>query len=439
MQNNIKKIVLILIVIALGIFFGYKFYQNSKNTLTNISDPTNTDRNRTPFQTRDGTSTDINTAIDQPNPPTVNNPIQDSQQKSRLVQLWKDPVSGFGFVYKDINLVSTSTDNSTSTVIKDIQKSTILKNQQFIYLWDRKTGRIYENMASTTDLNMISNYTLIGAEEAYFIDNSSVITRKLQDDNETIKTSFLKLAKDFSTSTTYSTAEKNINIPVGNISLSLPEKKIFYFSKGTGKGMLSSIDGSVKSNIITTTLSEWLPQYVNKSLIALTTKPSAYFKGYLFFLNTNGTGKNDYILGEKYGFNTLISPDGKKVIYSEIINDTLETFIYDVKSKTSTYLTQSTIVDKCTWSKDSKTVYCGIPQKLYQAPYPDAWYNNDTSFSDNIWSINALTGKFSLVIALQDLVLSPIDVYKISVSDDGKYMLFQDKISLTLWKYNLVI
>lgn len=438
MQNIIKKTILILtlLILVFGIYFGYTFYKNSQNINQTDVKNTNTNPSRTPFQTRISTSTEVKTIIEGNNE-AVNPATTISTTKPRLVELWKEPVSGFGFVYKDIDIISTSTNNSSTTVTENIKNKKILKNQEFIYLWDRKTGHIYENLASTTEINKIANYTLPEIEEAYFIDNSSLIIRKLESDNDTITTSYLKLIKEFSTSTIYTSDLKNIAIDSGNISLSKLEKKIFYFINKTGKGILSSIDGNIRKNIISTTLSEWLPQYVNKNTIALTTKPSAYFKGYLFFLNTDGLSKNTYIIGEKYGFNTLTSPDNKKVLYNEIINNTLETFIYDIKSKSSTYLSQATIVDKCVWSNDSKNILCGIPQTLYQAPYPDAWYRNNISFSDNVWSIDSETGQFTLIIPLQDQVSKPIDIYHISISNDGKYLIFQDKNTLNLWKYNL--
>lgn len=440
-QNIIKKIIIILTTIILlgGVYFGITFYNNSKNpTQPNGGDITNTDPGRTPFQTKLSTSTEIKTIIGEDNS-TTNPETFVVVTKPRLLQLWKDPVSGFDFVYKDIEVISTSTSSSTSGIIKKIQNKKILKNQEFIYLWDRKTGHIYENLASTTDIAKISNYTLPGAEEVFFADNSSLVVRKLKDDNDTIDTFYMKLEKEFSTSTTYTANIRDINIDSNHIAFSPTAKRVFYFLKNTGRGVLSSLDGVVKTNIISTPLSELLPQYINKDLIGLTTKPSAYFKGYLFTLTTGGANKNTYMLGEKYGFNTLISPDGKKVLYQEILNDTLETFIYDIKSKNSTYLTQSTLVDKCVWSPDSKNIYCGIPQKLYQAPYPEVWYKNDISFSDNVWIIDPETGKFKIVIPLQDQVISPIDVYKIQVSSNGKYLLFQDKNTLSLWKYDLVL
>lgn len=443
MQNTIKKIIIILttVIILGGIFFGVIFYQNTKKIQQpNSGDITNTNPERTPFQTRVSTSTDFNTNTENNN--ILNPEISTSTgvTKPRLLQLWKEPVSGFGFVSKDIDIISTSTDNSTTSIIKSIQNKKVLKNQEFIYLWDRKTGHIYENLASTTDIAKFSNYTLPEAEEVFFVDNSSLILRILKNDNETIETFYTKLSRDLSTTTNIFTSDiKNTNIDSQNIAFSADFKKIFYFLKGTGRGILSSPDGVVKTNIINTPLSEFLPQYVNKDIVALTTKPSAYFKGYLFTLRTDGGGRNTYIIGEKYGFNTLVSPDGNKVIYNEILNNSLETFIYDIKSKSLTYLSQATIVDKCVWSQDSEEIFCGIPQKLSEAPYPDAWYKNDISFSDNIWSINADTGLFELIIPLQDQIATPVDVYKIQTSKNKKYLLFQDKNTLTLWKYQLIL
>jgi len=437
MQNIIKKIIIILtiIILGLGVFFGYKFYKVSKDVEQNNTSTKNTNPDRTPFQTRVSTSTNVDTIIEEEK--TIENPTSTIAVKQKLVELWKEPVSGFDFIYKDIEIISTSTDNSTSSILKAIKNKKILKNQEYIYLWDRKTGHIYENLASTTDLNRLSNYTNPGAEEVYFIDNSSIISRRLDNDNETIITEYLKLNKETSTSTTYIAKVDNINIDSKNISFSPITKRIFYFIYNTGKGVLSSVDGKIRNNIISTTLTEWLSQYVNKTTIALTTKPSAYFKGYLFFLNPDGNSKNTYILGEKYGFNTLVSPDGKKVIYNEIINNTLETFVYDIKSKSNTYLSQATIVEKCAWGNDSKKIYCAIPQTLYQSAYPDSWYKNEISFSDNIWSIDAQTGDFNIIIPLQDQIATPIDVYKIKISDTNKYIIFQDKNTLNLWKYEL--
>lgn len=434
----IKKIIILLTIITFisGIFFGYKLYKTSQDPKALFDSETNTDRMRTPFQTRVSTTTPLQNPQGSENTDTEN-PATTWVIPPRLVELWKEPVSGFDFIYKDIDVFATTTNNSSTTVVQSIKNKKILKNQEFIYFWDRKTGHIYENMSSTTDVSKISNHTLTGVEEVFFIDNTSIISRKLDDDNETIITQYTKLIKDTSTSTIYTALINNININANNISISPITKRLFYFIKSTGSGVLSSMDGVVKTNIINTTISEWLPQYVNRNIISLTTKPSAYFKGYLFFLNPDGNNKNTYIIGEKYGFNTLTSPDGKKVIYNEIINNTLETFIYDIKTKSNTYLSQSTIVDKCVWSNDSKKVFCGIPQKLYQAPYPDAWYKNEIEFSDNIWSIDAETGQFSVVVPLQDQVTRPIDVYKIKISNTNKYLIFQDKNTLNLWKFEI--
>ncbi len=244
MQNTLKKIIFIttILILVLGIFFGIKFYQNSKNPTAYTATP-NTDTSRTPFQTKVSTSTGVETIIEDSEP--VTNPENNTvKAKPRLVELWKEPVSGFDFVFKDIEVISTSTTNSTSSIIKSIQNKKILKNQQFIYFWDRKTGHIYENLASTTDIVKISNYTLPGAEEVFFADNSSVVVRKLENDNDLISTTYMKLVKEFSSSTVYMATVKDISIDSNNISFSSTAKRLFYFINRTGKGVIASIDGS---------------------------------------------------------------------------------------------------------------------------------------------------------------------------------------------------
>ncbi len=440
-QSLLKKIIfiLILIVIAIGIFFGYNFYQNSKKTL-NQTNTTNTDPNRTPFQTRVATGSDIiitddtSTTTEAINPNTTENvPVA----APKLVQLWKEPVSGFDFITKDIEILpATSTSIvATTSVNKKTTPKNILKNQTFVYLWDRSTGNIYQNLASSTDTERLSILTSPSVEKADFIDDSTILTSELGGNNEDVINSYIKLYKENATSTVFSGTKKRLAISTNNISVLPSLKKMFYLIKGTGQGFISNIDLSSTLRVINTSLTEWIPQYVNKSTVAITTKPSAYFKGYLFFVNSSGTQDNQYILGDKYAFTTLVSPDGKKVLYNEISDNLLQTSIYDVKSKRITALTQATLSEKCVWADDSSKIYCAIPQQLLLAPYPDAWYQGSTSFSDNIWSINPETGQFTVEIALQDQLTTPIDAYHLKISKDKKYLLFQDKYNLTLWKY----
>lgn len=457
-------ILLIILVIGVGIYFGIRFYQASKDARirATITDPKT---GQTAFQVRTATSTDgpqIIISGDDVTP--VNTASTVPNVTSRLIQLWDQPVSGFDFIYKDIEITSTSTvpipgtqtvvrTGTTSTTTRNVDerptlggreatttivyKKTILKNQEFAYFWDRKTGNIYENLSSTSDRVRISNYTLPRMEEVNFIDGVSVLARGVAVNNESVNSYFMSLYKETATSTLFSSKITFTNFNSKQISV-LPEiKKVFAFIGNSGRGTISNPDGTAQATVISTSLTEFIPQYVNKNTVALTTRPSAYFPGYLFFLNTNGSGNNEYILGDKYAFGTLVSPNGQKVLFSEIIENELQTSIYDVKSKTTVQLSQATLPEKCAWGSDSALVYCGIPQQLPQAPYPDTWYQNQTEFADNIWTINPLTGEFKAIIPLQDQVSVPIDVINIKVAKTKKYLLFQDRYSLTLWKYEL--
>lgn len=443
MQNKTLKntiIILTVLIIGAGIYFGYTFYQSSKKEISNQTSTQGTNLGRVPFQTRTASGTDI-TIIDN----TLDENIEDypiDVEKApiavpKLVQLWNKPVSGFDFIVKDIEILPLETNlSTTSTSTKNTSpKKNIIKNQQFVYLWDRETGNIHQNLASTSDTERLTNFTSPKAEEVYFTDESSVLVRELDQNNININNSYLRIYKETATSTVFTAEKKNIYVNADQISVLKGTKKMFYFLKDTGQAFISNIDLSSVFRVLNTSITQWVPQYVNKTTLAITTKPSAYFKGYLFFVDNTGTQDNQYILGEKYALTTLVSPDGKKVLYSEIVNDLLQTSIYDIKTKKTLSLTQSTISDKCSWANDSKKIYCAIPQRLTSAPYPDVWYQGSTSFSDNIWSINPESGKFELEIYLQQQVPQSIGAYNIKVSNDGKYLLFQDKYTLNLWKY----
>jgi hypothetical protein len=451
-------ILLILVVIGIGVYFGIKFYQASKNP-SGINQATNT--GTTPFQTRTATSGDIiiggndeATGTEASNPPLG---IDLPMAKPRLVQLWKEPVSGFDFIYKDRVVVSTTTATTTlkiatSTTVGSTTATTtisvatttitykteVLKNQTYAYLWDRATGNIHQNLASTSETERLSNYTLPRIEEAYFIDPVTAFVRGVDETNETVRTTYVQLVKESATSTLYTATTKASPVNAKAVSVLNDTKKVFYFIENTGQGVVANLDLSSFLRVISTSLTQWIPQYVNKTTLAATTRPSAYYPGYLFFIDGTGTGDNQYILGDKYGLTTLVSPDGKKVLYSDIESDLLQTYVYDTVTKQTVPLRQSTLSEKCVWTADSKKIYCAIPQKLALAPYPDAWYQAQTEFSDNIWSIDPVTGEFEVVIALQDQLSNPIDAYNLKVSTDEKYLLFQDKYSLTLWKYDLV-
>jgi hypothetical protein len=183
-----------------------------------------------------------------------------------------------------------------------IPKKNILKDQIFAYLWDRSTGNIYQNLASTTNVERLSNFTSPQAEEASFIDATTVLTKELDTNNEDIINSYITLYKETATSTIFTANKKRIFTNTEYISVLPDIKKMFYFLKGSGQGFVSNIDLSSVFRVLNTSLTEWLPQYVNKTTLAVTTKPSAYFKGYLFFVNSSGAQDNQYILGNNISF-----------------------------------------------------------------------------------------------------------------------------------------
>ena len=90
------------------------------------------------------------------------------------------------------------------------------------------------------------------------------------------------------------------------------------------------------------------------------------------------------------------------------------------------------------WGSASDVLYCAVPTNLTAGQYPDTWYQGEVSFTDQIWKIDLKTGATTMLV---DPVTirggEEIDGIKLSLSPDGKYLLFVNKKDSFLWKLDL--
>ncbi len=196
-------------------------------------------------------------------------------------------------------------------------------------------------------------------------------------------------------------------------------------------GTISNIDGSNQRVIWSSPLTEWKPQWVNATTIAMTTLASREAVGYMYFLNTK-TGNFQKIIGPVRGLTTLVSPDGSTVMISRSTDTGFTTGFYTIASGAYKNSDLVTLPEKCSWSSVTNVV-CGIPQTISSGVYPDDWYQGTQSFSDNLWSIDISSG------ATTD-ILNPtqsFDMIHVRTSPDGNYAYFINKTDGTLWSYRL--
>ena len=361
-----------------------------------------------------------------PTPSGVNAPIP------RLRQITSEPVGGAGIF--DI----TNTDKTKSTLIRYIQ---------------RADGNIFETKTDTLAVNRISNKTIPKIYEAIWGNaGDAVITRQLKDDNETIESFAAKLspletrfltgqagnaspANGGASSTERELSGVYLPQKISVLTISPDKSKMFYLYPTNGGigGIFAGADGSKKTLIFESALSEWLASFADNKTIVLTTKPSAGAKGFAYFLNTNA-GEIRKIVGGIAGLTILVSPDKKLALYSESSGGSFRTKIYNLIENSAGDFELQTLPEKCVWSRNEPVVvFCAVPTTLPTGDYPDSWYQGRVVFSDDIWKINTATGETSRLISPETFINKTIDVINPLLNESESFLLFMNKIDLTPW------
>jgi hypothetical protein len=196
-------------------------------------------------------------------------------------------------------------------------------------------------------------------------------------------------------------------------------------------GVVKSLNSSEAKSIFISSFNEWLPQFVNKTLITMTTYASGLTEGYMYSLDIP-TQKFTKTLGPSTGLTTLTSPDGKSVSVSDSENGQLVLKIIDLTTRTQKILPFTTLSEKCVWYSNDQ-IYCGVPNTFPQGLYPDDWYKGVLSFSDTLWSYVLSTERAVSVITPAESV----DIFRMEPYAKDENIIIMTKNDYTLWSYRI--
>ncbi len=333
---------------------------------------------------------------------------------------------------------------------------------------DRGRGNIYEARGDSLDITTISNTLLPRVYNSWWNKNdTSFIGQYLSDRGDRITTVITNILKRAvvatttaakSSTTTQTTVQANLTTQItetdyelkgkiisGNIIAvaSSPKRdKILVISNENNRaiGYISNFDGTKQVQLFDLPFTQLTTEWPEENTIAITTKASANYSGYLYFINVK-TGAISEILGNIPGLTTKVSRDATKVIYSDSIStsDKIETTVYDIKSQKSIDIIFRTLANKCVWSsKFKEQVYCGVSSQIPSGTYPDNWYLGKASFIDNIWLLNGNTGEVHQVADLLNQGNALIDTFNLQLDNNDDFLFFMNKNDLSLWSLDLV-
>jgi hypothetical protein len=318
---------------------------------------------------------------------------------------------------------------------------------------DRGRGNVYEATMNSLTITTLSNTIVPKTYESVWNRNlTAFVGTMLSDSNEKPSTIFAELLKRpaprSSTSTPVQAESapyelKGRNFPENIVALAAsPRKdKVFMLVNESGKGVgyTANFNGTSPVRIFETPITQVNVEWPEENTIAITTKGSADYDGYLYFVNPK-TGTWKKILGPERGLSAKVSRDAQYVFSSSATPNSLplKTKITNLKKGTETDAIFRTIADACVWGNFYKSVvYCGVPSIVPVGKYPDDWYKGNVSFPDKIWQLNVETDQSKLITSLTEAGRI-IDAFNLGIDRNDNYLFFMNKNDLSLWSLDLV-
>ncbi len=368
---------------------------------------------------------------------TGNEENETNTEIKKLNKISTTPIAGYGIYQKEIY---TEIPDIEPNQIQQasISESPITPNTEFISILrytNKENGNIYQTFISNLEEKVFSTTTIPNIHESIFTKNN-IIYRYLKNQN-TITTFLGELPKEILGQDSNNNEIFGSFLPEGikDISISQNKEKIFYLSptKNGVSGIL--VENGVKNSIFNSSFSEWNSYWPNEDFIILNTKPSGLVDGFAYTLNTKNK-EFSKILGNIKGLTTLSSPNLENILYS---NNNLTLKIFDNITNENKNLKINTHSEKCIWSNNNITLYCAIPKEINaNLIYPDAWYQGEVSYNDDIWKIDTYTGAKTKLIDPNTLYENEnIDVINLSLDKDEKTLFFMNKVDSYLWALRL--
>ena len=301
----------------------------------------------------------------------------------------------------------------------------------FVTYIERQSGNVFSYSSSAGTLTRTSNKTIPGIESASWLPNAaSAFVRYLS-------------GADYSTVNSYILSANGAGgsfLPQDLDGVEAGPSGVLEIASGVNgsSASLARADGTHAAEVFTTPLSDIRASFAGKNTYLVFTKPTAVLPGYAFTVNSSR--RFTRIAGPLLGLSATASPSGASVLVSYVDGTgSLQMELIDTATGKTTVLPVATIADKCAWSADSKTAYCGIPMNVADGfAYPDDWYQGAVSFSDRIWKIDVAGRYAQLVLDFpKETNGVMLDAETLSIDPAGTALSFVNKSDGSLWVYKL--
>lgn len=317
-----------------------------------------------------------------------------------LVQLTTKPVAGFDFI-----------ENSSST--------TKLRYSE------RGTGHIFEVDLESGIETRVSAKTHLAVIDSVFSKDGDAVAI-VSEDNLSTKVSLEELGD----------RETKHKIPESASNLKfIGDNKLLYTTTGDSGaiGYVYDLEEVTIEEVFAAPLSDIIVSWGQGETL-IVNRPAPSLRSSIYRVLGGSLNK---VASSAYNLNLIAPETGSGlylVSYVDLDNGgemTSEFFYEDGGNRTEVPITA--YPEKCAFSYNTNTVWCASDSLPQERENQSEWYKGQTSFSDLIWEIDTRSGRTILLDNLFDMTGRQIDVIDLTASENGRYLLFKNKLDDTLW------
>lgn len=327
--------------------------------------------------------------------------LKDSQLAlggSALQQLTTRAVAGFGFA------------SSSPDTLKYVE---------------RGTGHVYEINVTSGKEEQVSVTTFPHASEAVFSPDTTSVAL----------TSYEGYRKNVSVGTILknTTSIELIKLPLGTENIAFVNETTLYFTHteaGKTIGSMFNIHTQAQSILFTINLTDVEVLWGNglKAIYVLP-KPSHGLESALYVVNK---GALTPVTSSEFGLTAFTNDT--YTIASNIRNNT-----YSTQSLKNSITAQQGILmlkEKCVFDRtEDGVVWCASPLAPAKPTYIEDWYKGITTSEDYLWHTDLSSESSELKGDIPKLSGKTLDVTGMTINNNGKVLLFENKIDQSLWIY----
>jgi len=370
-----------------------------------------------PMQPSGGFGTGASQAVEV-TPPAQNNEVQTTNSSLPVQQIVFRVVNG-----PIVGATVVQYTQPTTTVARYVQQN---------------NGHVFDLVLDSSGAvpKAISNTTIPGISRALWTrQGQGVILQYL--DRNVVKTVSLSFPQQATTSQAVNI--KFLPDGISDIAVSPNGANVVYLLRtetGT-RGYLAGADGAGSRELFTLPLREVVVSWPSQATVLTHTKSAAGVPGVAFSINTSSGAAVPLL--HATGLSIAADPSYSYLMYQTNDGNSPSTRVRTISTGQSSGLSFDPYPERCVWGSAATSIlYCAAPLEYVAPNYLDLWHAGSASAAEALFSFTFPGGKSSILAAPgggEGGVESTIDT--LSVSPDGRYLLFVKRGERSLWGVRL--